>query len=156
MQGIRHFIEKRRSFARVGAAPAQARAVGPSAASKPPRRVGSWFTSTEPSALVEVTLGSASSRSSAADKRAGCSVEAGTAWVAQSLHHFPWSRRLVSPGGSAGVTGGQRGPVTAWYPSHLLTTEQYMPFQPVSSCPVLLVVHLANHSFKRTGLRPAA
>ena len=34
--------------------------------------------------------------------------------------------------------------------------SQYMPSPPVSSLLVLPVAHQANHSFKRTGLRPAA
>ena len=60
------------TFTRVGAALAQARAVRPSAAGEPPRRVGSWFPSTEPSVIAKVTLGPASSLSSAQAKSAGC------------------------------------------------------------------------------------
>ena len=53
------------------------------------------------------------------------------------------------------VTGGGLGPATVWYSSRWLTTEQYVPFPPVSSARVFLVGDQANHSFERTCLRHA-
>ena len=155
MQGIPSFIAKHCTGASTGTTPSQSRAVRPAAAGEPPRRVGSWFPSTEPSVIAKVTLGPASSLSSAQAKSAGCSRQVGTAWVASSLRNCPPPRRFLSIGGSAGVTGGQPGLVADWYPCRWLTTEQYMPFQPVSSFPVLLVGDQANHSFERTCLRHA-
>ena len=156
MQCIHFVVAERHRCKRVGATRAPTRAFRPAVAGGPPRRLGLFCPST------------ASLRSAPQPRRVG--LTALLSQVRELVARFRSARqgavfcRAATVGHARSIAVAVR-PMSPMAGLHRLLfsalaacrpPSEYMPSPPMSYFFVLLVSHQANHSFKRTGLRPTA